>query len=327
MGYIFGQPSDDTQPDFSNMPSLGVQGTMAPIAPAPKVPKPGHNWLAILGDALAAASGGKPVYLDHLMRQRELEQQGKAHLAQLMAQAQIQEQTYQRHRGDQMTDWQAQHQWSLDHQGPTNDERVAVAAGYKPGTPEFQGFIKSMHDPVVTLQQTDGNGGATTSYVPRSVLLHGGVPGSATSSPPDVLDTLPPGAKPIGGAAPSNGPGTFPSVTKAQIGVESSGRRGIAGPQTPYGQAFGLMQVQDGTGQEMARKLGVAWRPDLMRGTSDAAAQYQTAIGQAYYNEGLRRYGGDQRKALMYYHGGPNERLWGPKTRAYADTVMARMGG
>lgn len=108
---------------------------------------------------------------------------------------------------------------------------------------------------------------------------------------------------------------------------ESGGRVGIPGPPTPYGRAFGLMQVQDGTGKEMAAKLGLAWRPDLMRGTDKAAAGYQRAIGEAYLREGLDRHGGDPRKALMYYHGGPDQRLWGPKTRRYAEQVLSRMKG
>lgn len=87
------------------------------------------------------------------------------------------------------------------------------------------------------------------------------------------------------------------------------------------------MQVQDGTGKEMARKLGVPWRADLMRGTTDAAQKYQRMIGEAYLREGMERHGGNSRNALMYYHGGPDQRLWGPKTRRYADAVLRRVKG
>lgn len=87
------------------------------------------------------------------------------------------------------------------------------------------------------------------------------------------------------------------------------------------------MQVQDGTGKEMAAKLGLPWRPDLMRGTTDEAAEYQRRIGLTYLQEGLARFGGDERKALMYYHGGPDQRKWGPKTRAYAESVLRRTRG
>lgn len=87
------------------------------------------------------------------------------------------------------------------------------------------------------------------------------------------------------------------------------------------------MQVQDATGREQAKKLGLPWRPELMRGTSPEAAAYQRRIGNAYLQEGLDKHGGDPRKGLMYYHGGPNQRLWGPKTRSYADTILKRLGG
>ncbi|RYY33002.1 MAG: hypothetical protein EOP59_18285, partial [Sphingomonadales bacterium] len=83
----------------------------------------------------------------------------------------------------------------------------------------------------------------------------------------------------------------------------------------------------DGTGAEMARKLGIPWRPDLMRGKSDEAGAYQLRIGRAYFEQGLRLHGGNIRNALMYYHGGPDRKLWGAKTRGYADAVLRRAGG
>lgn len=116
-------------------------------------------------------------------------------------------------------------------------------------------------------------------------------------------------------------------IFDALVQQESGGRAGIAGPDTPYGNAHGLTQMLDSTAQGVARKLGIEWRPELMRGTSAEAAAYQRQLGRAYFEEGLARYDGDVRRALMFYHGGPDERLWGPKTRAYADAVLARTGG
>lgn len=109
------------------------------------------------------------------------------------------------------------------------------------------------------------------------------------------------------------------------IAQESSGRAGVTGPQTQYGRAQGLTQVLPSTGQAVAKKLGVPWRPDLMSGTSEQAAQYQRAIGQAYLEEALQATGNVE-DALKYYHGGPNRKLWGPKTRGYAANVLRRMG-
>lgn len=108
--------------------------------------------------------------------------------------------------------------------------------------------------------------------------------------------------------------------------MESSNRPGAIGPQTAWGTAKGSMQLLDGTAQEMAAKLGVPYRPDLMTGTSQAASDYQDALGQAYFHEGLTKTG-NYYDAARYYHGGPNRSQWGPKTNHYADTFVSRMGG
>lgn len=80
------------------------------------------------------------------------------------------------------------------------------------------------------------------------------------------------------------------------------------------------------TAREMAGKLGLPWRPDLLRDTGEMGARYQRALGEAYLREGLEKTG-NVRDALHYYHGGPNRRLWGPKTRGYADQVLSRARG
>lgn len=109
------------------------------------------------------------------------------------------------------------------------------------------------------------------------------------------------------------------------IQQESGGRVGISGPQTQYGQAQGMTQMLPATAQGVAKKLGVPWRPDLMSGTSPAAAAYQKALGQGYLEEALAKTG-NVSDALKYYHGGPNRRQWGPKTNSYADNILRRMG-
>lgn len=85
-----------------------------------------------------------------------------------------------------------------------------------------------------------------------------------------------------------------------------------------------MTQMLPATAAEMARKIGVPFREDLLRGTSAEAAQYQRALGQAYFKQGLKETG-NLTDALKYYHGGPNRKLWGPKTRGYAQSVLARM--
>jgi soluble lytic murein transglycosylase-like protein len=115
------------------------------------------------------------------------------------------------------------------------------------------------------------------------------------------------------------------AVFGALIQQESGGQAGIKGPKTVYGVPLGKTQMLPGTAQEMASKLGLPWRPDLLTAKTPEAAAYQEKLGRAYFDEGLQKYGGDAEKALMYYHGGPDESLWGPKTRTYAKSVLARV--
>lgn len=123
-------------------------------------------------------------------------------------------------------------------------------------------------------------------------------------------------------APPSND-----SVFGALIQQESGGKAGIKGQKTAYGVPLGRTQLLPQTAQEMAGKLGLPWRPELLTGTSAEASAYQDQLGRAYFDEGLQKYGGNLEKALMYYHGGPDESKWGPRTRTYAKAVLARTGG
>jgi soluble lytic murein transglycosylase-like protein len=119
---------------------------------------------------------------------------------------------------------------------------------------------------------------------------------------------------------------TADAVFGSLIQQESGGRPGIRGPQTAYGVPLGKTQMLPDTAREMAGKLGLPWRPDLLAGTSAEASQYQEKLGRAYFDEGLQKYGGNIELALKYYHGGPDESKWGPKTNAYAKSVLARAG-
>ncbi len=119
--------------------------------------------------------------------------------------------------------------------------------------------------------------------------------------------------------------GSTQPIFKSLVQQESGGRVGVLGPQTKYGRPEGMTQMLPATAREMAGKLGMPWRPELMRGKSPEAARYQLALGKAYFDQGLRETG-NARDALHYYHGGPDRKLWGPKTRRYADQVLARTG-
>jgi soluble lytic murein transglycosylase-like protein len=104
---------------------------------------------------------------------------------------------------------------------------------------------------------------------------------------------------------------------------QESGGNGMA--VSPKG-ALGSTQMLPSTAEEMARKIGLPFRKDLLRSNDPKALEYQRRLGRAYYEEGLAKTG-NVRDALRYYHGGPDRSMWGPKTNAYADAVLRRTGG
>lgn len=112
------------------------------------------------------------------------------------------------------------------------------------------------------------------------------------------------------------------SLMPALIQQESGGN-GLA---VSSAGALGSTQMLPATAEEMARKLGLPFRPDLLRSSDPTAMRYQHALGQAYLEEGYAKTG-NPRDALRYYHGGPDRKMWGPKTNAYADSVLRRSGG
>ncbi len=138
---------------------------------------------------------------------------------------------------------------------------------------------------------------------------------------PDAPSPAPTGAGMTAGGA------TKDKVFQGLLMQESGNRAGAVGQPTEWGRAYGAGQVLDSTARGVAKKLGMAWKPELMRATSKEGHAYQVKIARGYFDEAVEKSGGDLRRALMYYHGGPDTKKWGPKTRAYVDNVMARVGG
>jgi len=98
-----------------------------------------------------------------------------------------------------------------------------------------------------------------------------------------------------------------PVVLTGLLSVESSFNPKAVSPAG----AQGIAQLMPGT----AAGLGVKDPFDVTQAIP-AAAQY--------LRQGLDAHGGDINKALMYYHGGPDTRQWGPITRAYPGAVLGR---
>lgn len=112
----------------------------------------------------------------------------------------------------------------------------------------------------------------------------------------------------------------------ALVNQESGGVNGRLGPMTRYGQAQGRTQMLPDTAREMAERIGVPWRPEMMTGASPEAGAYQDRLGREYLREGLTRTG-NARDGLRYYHGGPDRGIWGRNTNSYADSILAAVNG
>ena len=99
-----------------------------------------------------------------------------------------------------------------------------------------------------------------------------------------------------------------PTLLKSLILTESDGNPRAVSPAG----AQGIAQLMPGT----AKELGVTDPFDVTQAIPAAAR---------YLAQGLDKYN-DPQKALMYYHGGPDEGIWGPKTQAYPNTVAQHYG-
>jgi hypothetical protein len=161
-----------------------------------------------------------------------------------------------------------------------------------------------------------------SAQAPQSPPMPQAAPQPAPPQPaPQVAPVQP--AQPQQAAGPIQG--VAPLAWRANVEQESGGNGNAVGKMTKYGRALGSTQMLPATAQAMAQKLGLPWRPEWLIGDTPEELQYQNTLGEAYFNEGLQKYGGDPYKAAMYYHGGPNEAEWGPKTRAHANAVMAKL--
>lgn len=114
-----------------------------------------------------------------------------------------------------------------------------------------------------------------------------------------------PGSGPAGYAAPQasqaqpGGGGTF----QRMIGAESGGRQFARNgqPLTSSAGAVGMAQVMPSTGPEAAKAAGLPWDPDRFRNDPE----YNSRLGNAYYQKQLQAFNGDEAKAVAAYNAGP----------------------
>lgn len=88
-----------------------------------------------------------------------------------------------------------------------------------------------------------------------------------------------------------------PDLVPAMIQQESGGLQSAVSGKG----AVGIMQLMPDTAREVAGKLGVPYDPDRLKND----ATYNKALGTAYLQQMLGRYGGNQTLALAAYNAGP----------------------
>lgn len=111
---------------------------------------------------------------------------------------------------------------------------------------------------------------------------------------------------------------------RAIIQQESGGRYGIA--NTQGSGAMGIGQIMPDTARALAKRLGLAYRPDLLAGTNAEARKYQDALTAEATREAWDYGKGDPRTAAAYYFAGPDKKGWGKKTAQYQNDILRRMG-
>lgn len=286
---------------------MGAELNIDPAAVTPKRPSIfaqggiGRNIIGGFGDALSTWGGGQATFAQNQqMKQREAFERAEA----------------DRQRAAEFADWQRKAQWERDNPKPANNDTANDYEFYRQkfGQEFADNWLKFN---AANVRQPDG------TYVSAATGWGGGAP----------LSVLPPGITvdplPIGGSKPKASSTFQPSVSNLWPHLnarESSSNYAAVGPDTRYGKAYGGNQLQVGTARDMAAKLKLPWRPDLLTDTSATGRAYQDALGQAYLQQGFD-VTGNWRDALRYYHGGPDRRLWGPKTNKYADSILRSAGG
>ena len=227
--------------------------------------------------------------------------------------------------------------------------KIAVDEGYQPGSPEFNSRVKQIvvSEATKTIPYQPGGGVATYNAQTGQAQVivqpnYGDQPAGGPAQPSGNIarpktkaerDALKPGQqyeapdgsiRTVPGGASSNTGGGFSGFKRAIIAQESGGRYGVTNAEGSG--AMGVGQIMPETGAALAKREGLPWRPDLMRGNSAEARAYQDRLTDAALKEAWQYGGGDPEKAAKYYFAGPNQKGWGSKTRQYGADVTRRMG-
>lgn len=149
--------------------------------------------------------------------------------------------------------------------------------------------------------------------------------GGLTTLPlPDTMFDEPDDGGYAGGGIVAFARGGYNDFHSAIIAKESGGRYGI--PNAEGSGAMGLGQLMPDTARALAKRLGLAYRPELLAGDDEEARRYQDALTGAATKEAWSYAKGNPQIAAQYYFAGPDKKGWGPKTQAYGADLMRRLG-
>ena len=179
-------PPELAAPDMNNPAFAGLmQPQMQPMQqPMQAMPQrrmsTGRNIAGNIGDALMQLGGMNPMFAQTRQRHEQMQAQMEAQRAQAAQEA---AQTAD-NRAYDASEWTRRQEYQQEHQAPTAPtemERILVAAGYQPGSPEFMQHMRqyagNRADPMQTINNGDGtfrlvrpsqlNGGASPAQPPR----------------------------------------------------------------------------------------------------------------------------------------------------------------
>lgn len=128
-----------------------------------------------------------------------------------------------------------------------------------------------------------------------------------------------PGAPGAGGGAAL----TVEALRPHFVAQESGGDYKAINPKSG---TLGAYQLKPETAAALAKRLGLAYRPDMLTKDDEASRRYQDALGGAAIQEAIQAGGGDPTKTFQYYYGGSDASKYGPRTRQYAQEMNARIG-
>lgn len=117
------------------------------------------------------------------------------------------------------------------------------------------------------------------------------------------------------------------ALRRALRAQESSGDYGVL--NTQGSGAMGAYQFMPDTARALAKRIGIAYRPELMQGAGGRSKEgiaYQERLMDEQMKDILRFSGGDPKLAAAYHFAGPNRKGWGKDTAKYQNDILRRLG-